>query len=143
MDWCSSRCLPGSFANETGTIECLPCAAGTFQIADGRSECELCGAGKFSLTRQATCSDCNGGTMQPHHGKSSCVTCPASSNSDTLRQLCECGVGFYATTSDGTSAVCPHARGTPTFRSSLIRCNFRRLVSCVQSLWRVHRARTV
>jgi len=38
----------GSFANETGMIECLRCDFGLFGAVSGLAECDPCPAGSFS-----------------------------------------------------------------------------------------------
>ncbi len=99
------RCAAGTFTNVTGSLECRPCAGGTFQVSDGRTVCDLCVAGKFSLPRQAGCSDCGTGLMQPRSGAMACVPCPANSVTNLLHTLCDCDIGYFATSNDGMSYV--------------------------------------
>ncbi|EQC41316.1 hypothetical protein SDRG_01291 [Saprolegnia diclina VS20] len=87
-----SRCLPGTFANVTGSSvclacppgqssnymrdHCLPCAPGGYANAPGSYPCVACPANAFAPSGQSTCAACPSGTWTPSAGAQQCEPCP-------------------------------------------------------------------
>ena len=113
--FCSFKCLPGTFQNETGELSCKQCPNGKFSWA-GQSVCEdvvtdyICPAGykKTDSTCEIcpfgtyqngpSCNLCDNGTYQSETGQSSvsaCKTCAAGSYITAQSTCNSCDAGKF------------------------------------------------
>ncbi len=89
-------CSIGSYANTTGSTECIDCPSGWFSDQENSTSCQPCPAGKSSYSGSDYCYTCSAGTYSPSgsrcqackpgsfsaRGSSQCTTCPVGTNSD-------------------------------------------------------------
>ncbi|OQS00455.1 hypothetical protein ACHHYP_03569 [Achlya hypogyna] len=91
-----SRCLPGTFANTSGSTSCLacppgstssfmrdhciPCAAGSVAAASATFPCVACSVKSFAGVGQSACTACPSGAYTPTRGSQQCEVCEASSS---------------------------------------------------------------
>ncbi|OQR96326.1 hypothetical protein THRCLA_07319, partial [Thraustotheca clavata] len=91
-----SRCLPGTFANTSGSPQCslcspgmtsnymrdhcIPCSPGSISSQPGSFPCNSCQLHTFASAGQASCSVCPPGFMTPTKGSQQCQACPPGSN---------------------------------------------------------------
>jgi hypothetical protein len=71
-------CLPGDFADETGSVYCRRCPFG-YKCPDAAQSPQKCPAGTFSYhpgTGAVDCTTCPDGFYQTQEGSQACLKCP-------------------------------------------------------------------
>ena len=84
------KCLPGTYTDSIGSIDCKLCPSGTFNANTGSTtidDCIACNHGYYSEIGAYECMACPIGTYE--NGKHTCVSCPFGTYNNKIGQT-EC-----------------------------------------------------
>ena len=120
-------CRAGTFANATGSAECVECAPGQYQTGRSATACHICGAGGFCERGAMAVTLCSAGTFGNETGLASqagCHTCPPGySCSVGAQHPVECPAGSVApNASSGRCTSCAAGTYQPEAQLSCVPC---------------------
>ncbi len=83
------KCLPGTYAENLGSIVCNSCAAGTVAPLAGSEFCDRCPVGtQMPIEGGIACETCPEGYIAPDIGTALCTQCPSGKTSDPTHTMC-------------------------------------------------------
>jgi len=118
------QCNRGYFANETGMVNCRPCAAGNYAAEVGSAECSACLAGFYTdVEGQEACMKCPKGTYMPITEATACTECGmgqvTEESGSQAQSECRCAEGTFMCMASGCQScpdglMCAAGLGMPT-----------------------------